>query len=99
MYLSQENSYQSCSNPCYSAPVNYCPPVMNQCPNICPPSVVYQPYYIPQQVILPHVEYVNPINSVINQQSILPPPQLQYNWTPANVYNMRWPIRGNINQF
>ena len=101
MYLSQENSYQSCSNPCYNPNVNYCPPVINQCPTICPPSVVYQPYIVNQSPYygLPYEGYLNPVNSVVSQQNILPPPQLQYNWTPSNVYNMRWPIRGNINQF
>lgn len=93
MYLSQENSYQSCSNPCYTPPINQCPVVVNQCPNVCPPQVIYQPYYIPQQQFYgPPVEYMNP---VIPPQNILPSPQLQYNWTPSNVYNMRWPIRGN----
>lgn len=101
MYLSQENSYQSCSNPCYIPNQNYCPPVINQCPNICQPSVVYQPYIIqqPQQLVVPPIEYINPVNSVIPPQNIVSSPQLQYNWTPSNVYNMRWPIRGNINRF
>jgi hypothetical protein len=39
----------------------------------------------------PHpAEYQRPLPP---SQTILPTPQLQYNWTPSNVYNMRWPIR------
>lgn len=105
MYLSQKESY-SCPNPLFN---NACPPVQNCCPvqSCCPspvvvPQVVYQPYYVQQQpypleysnpyaVQQPYpVEYQRPLPP---SQTILPPPQLQYNWTPSNVYNMRWPIR------
>ena len=87
MYLSNYDSYGNCSNPCYSPPINQCPPVINQCPTVCQPYGVYQPYYIPQPIIQ---------QPVIQQPIIQQGPQLQYNWTPSNIYNMRWPIRGPI---
>ena len=51
MYLSNYDSYGNCSNPCYTPPINQCPVVVNQCPTICQPQVVYQPYYIPQPIM------------------------------------------------
>lgn len=106
MYLSQKESY-SCPNPLFNntcPPVQNCcpPPVQNCCPSpVVVPQVVYQPYYVqqpypidysnPYAVQQPHpAEYQRPLPP---SQTILPTPQLQYNWTPSNVYNMRWPIR------
>lgn len=82
MYLSQYESYQtSCCNP----PVNYCPnPVIY---NPCPQPILYQPYCIPQQ----HPPIISP--PIISPPNIVANPQLQYAWTPSNVYQMRWPIR------
>lgn len=85
MYLSNYDSYGNCSNPCYTPSTSQCPMLMNPCPSVCQPQVIYQPYYIPQP-ILPQPVFQQPI--------IQQGPQLQYNWTPSNIYNMRWPIQG-----
>lgn len=93
MYLTNYDSYGNCSNPCYVPPVNNCPVVVNQCPTVCQPQVVYQPYYVQNPVVQQPIIQQPIIQQPIIQQG----PQLQYNWIPSNIYNMKWPIRGNIN--
>lgn len=80
MYLSNSD-LSTCPNPYYK---------QNQCPqfvqNYCPPVVC-------QQQIIPQIIYVPQPYPIEYQQQFPPSTQLQYNWTPSNVYNMRWPIR------
>lgn len=109
MYLPQSESYSCpnplFNNACPPPAQTCCPaPVQNCCPSpVVVPQVVYQPVYVrqpyPVEYQYPYsvdyqspqpVEYQRPLPP---SQTILPPPQLQYNWTPSNVYNMRWPIR------